>query len=426
MKIVRASFKPRLFAAAFAIAALLVVTLVEAVPASGQSGGASTSTLTNGGVLQLHLGASDSFGFRDADSSQPTGYSTSLSQTQAIGNGSGCRLSPTSGSLVSLSSAPSGSSVGFVSDAIGVRTNSEGNGQPCGRIDAPGQALTMDLNLAGKVIDYAELDIELKFGGTVMVNGYLDGTQVGAPATYSSVGSDSGPDSGDGDNYRVRFPRSGFTAVDRLVFSIVGSTGGASLEGGADGTQPCDPADAGECGPVGSSLGQTLTTNDSLFHLINADGILDCGDSASQTNAGITTTVARLDNVSGNCTPIPYNQDSSGTCTGGFLQCIFLQKDLDGQQVQFFWTVTWAPEDPAYLVHPTQFDFGDGRGFVDLQICGPSTGLVSPPIPGFPSFFPTPSSDPWCVVDTQTNLQPDGQVVVTETYFGQNDPSGHR
>jgi hypothetical protein len=422
-----------LAAAAGLIAVALAAILVPAAANAGP-GGASTSTLTNGGVLQLHLGSTgtapqDYFGFRDADPTQPTGYATSFSQTQAIGTSSGCRLAltPPSSLVTFSSSAPTSSFPGFVSDAIGVRTNSEGNGQPCGRIDAPGQVLTMDLTLAGKVIDYAELDIELKFGGSVTVTGYMGGDQVGSPQNYGSgAASDSGPDSGDGDNYRIRFPKTGFTTINRLVFSIDGSTGGASLEGGADGTQACDPGDLGECGTVGFSLGQTLHSTDSLFHLINADGILDCGDTATQTNAGITTTVARLDNITGTCTPIPYNQDSSSTCTGGFLQCIFLQKDLDGQQVQFFWKVTWAPEPGDYMVHPTQFDFGDGRGYVDLQICGPSTGSVDPPIPGFPSFYPTPSSDPWCVVDTQSNLQPDGQVVVTETYFGQNDPSGHR
>ena len=418
------SSKPRLVAAAVSVVAIGLVTLLLPGTA-GASGGASTSTLTNGGVLQLHLGASDFFGFRDAVG---TGYATSFSQTQAIGTSSGCRLAltPPSSLATFSSSAQTPSFPGFVGDAIGVRTNSEGNGQPCGRIDAPGQVLTMDLKLAGKVIDYAEMDIELKFGGSVTVTGFLGGSPVpGATAQYTSLGSDSGPDSGDLDNYRVRFPRTGFTTVDRLVFSIDGSAGGASLEGGADGTQACDPTDPGECGTVGSSLGLTLPSTDSLFHLINVDGVLDCGESATQTNAGITTTVVRLDNVGGaTCTPIPYNQDSSGTCTGGFLQCIFLQKDLDGQPVQFFWKVTWAPEPAAYMVHVTQFDFG--AGYVDLQICGPSTGPVDPPILGFPSFFPTPSSDPWCVVDTQTNLQPDGQVVVTETYFGQNDPTGHR
>lgn len=436
---------------------LLVVTLVQATPASGQSGGASTSALTDGGVLALHLGSSgtppqDYFGFRASNGSG--GY-TAISTTQAITNGQGCKIALAGAPNQLVTFTPTGGSnpnTGFVGDSIGVVSSGEGNGTKCGEIDRvagqPSQTLTMNLGsalsngsaLGSKVIDYAEIDLELKFSASVRITGLLNGVEV-LHQDYPSVGSDSGPDSGDGDNYRIRFPKllpdcgACKTTVNGLKFEIFSPSGGASLEGGSDGTQPCDATDPGECGGATDplhpewnfSLGSTLGVNDTLFHLLNADGILDCGDTASQTNAGITTTVARLDNVSGTCIPIPYNQDSSGTCTGGFLQCIFLQKDLDGQSVQFFWTVTWAPEDPAYLVHPTQFDFGDGLGFVDLQICGPSTDpSVDPGIPGFPSFFPTPSSDPWCVVDTQTELQPDGQVVVTETYFGQNDPSGHR
>lgn len=454
MRSIRASSKPRLFAGAVAVVGLLVVTLVQATPASGQSGGASTSALTDGGVLALHLGSSgtppqDYFGFRAPNG---LGGYEAISTTQSITNGQGCKIALTGAPNQLVTFTPTGGSnpnTGFVGDSIGVVSSGEGNGQPCGRFDkppVPSQTLTMNLGSAlnGKMIDYAEIDLELKFSAAVRVTGLLDGVPV-LTQDYQSVGSDSGPDSGDGDNYRVRFPKlqpacgACKTTVNGLKFEISSPSGGASLEGGSDGTQPCDVTDPGECGGADPahpefnfSLGQTLGANtgtfDTLFHLLNADGALNCGDSATQTNAGITTTVQRLDNAGGGtCTPIPYNQDSSTTCTLGFLQCIFLQKDLSGQQAQFYWTVTWAPETGSYMETETQFDFG--AGFVNLQLCR-ADGLAGNGLDGNPDL--PANGDPWCVVDTSTthliSQGPGGEtlVQVTERYYGLGDPGGHR
>jgi hypothetical protein len=426
-----------------ALAFALVVW--ESTPASGDTG-ATTSTLPNAGVLRLRLGSQDNFKFEPVSGENAP-------PPQSITTQGGCGLAPASGPLVAFSAAGNGNaSTGFVGDAIGVKTGGS-TGQPCGQISGS-ETLTMKLGsgLAGKFIDFAEIDLELKQQGAVTITGgVMEGntfTPVGAPETYSSVGPDSGPDSGDNDNYRVRFPKSGTTAVNALRFSV-GSAGSGSLEGGSDGTTPCDgfmsdgvTPDPNEAGCQTSSLGLTLSdpapdpqpgTTDTLFHLIEADGVLDCGDTVTQTNNGITTTIGRGANAS--CTPIPYNLDASQNtedCNpdeASFLQCIFFQKDIDVQQAQFFWRVEWAPEEGSYMEEPTEFDFGDGNGFVTLQLCGPSTGPVVPAFPegsGLPTFYPTPSSDPWCVVDTQTELQPDGKVVVTEVFFGQFDPTGRR
>ena len=159
------SLKPRSFVAGVAIVAMaLVVVFLPSSVAVAQQGG--TGGLGNGGVLQLHLGSSgaapqDYFGFRD---SSGAGFAGTISQKQSIAVQSGCKLTLTpSNSLVTLSPTPSNASVGFVSDSIGIRTNSEGNGQPCGQINVPGQALTLNLAKSGKMIDYAELDIEHEF-----------------------------------------------------------------------------------------------------------------------------------------------------------------------------------------------------------------------------------------------------------------------
>ncbi|HEX6581474.1 MAG TPA: hypothetical protein VF195_11460 [Actinomycetota bacterium] len=444
--------------ASFAAIALFALILPASV-ASGQTS-ASTSTLQNGGVLRLRLGAQDSFRFQVPDPSLADHYiDPSPASTQAVGVSTGCKLSPTSGSLAQFSTQPSNADTGFVGDAIGVRVAGEGNGQPCGRIDAPAQALGLKLGtgLAGKAIDYAEIDIEGKFSANFRIDGYFvtgacpppTGTPTVTTDTYNTAGSDSGPDSGDGDNYRIRFPQSNnpvgaYTAVNCLVFTPI--TGAASLEGGSDGTTACDATDVTECGaPVNFSLGEKIddtaqtntSTTDSLFHLINVDGVLDCNANTflTQTNAGITTDITRLNDGEGNnpdgstCIPIPVDQDSSTTtCGAGFRQCIFLQKDLLDPNAQFEWTVTWAAEPGFYMESETQFDFGNGNGLNDLLLCQ-ADGLAGNGFDGNPDL--PANDDPWCVKDTSTALQisaVDGQTYdqVTETYYGLGDPLGKR
>jgi hypothetical protein len=427
--------RSKLLAAGASFAAIALFTLI--LPATVASGASvSTSTLKDAGVLRLQLGATDRFRY------EPTPNSPTNAVNQTV-SASSCRLnlSP-AGSLVTFSPPANAANnvspyAGFFDESIGVGSRSEGNGQPCGKID-PGQTLTVNLasGLAGKVIDYAELDLELKFGGAVTVTGKLvqqDGTKTMATETYGSTGSDSGPDSGDGDNYRVRFPETGKTAINQLVFSV-GLTGTGSLEGGADGTGACDAGD----GCVEPSLGQSLAgTTDTLFHLVEADGVLDCDATAPEQGGNGTplNSLERLANATGppeDCVPIPFNLESAITnCGVDFLQCVLLQKDLLEQDAQFYWTVTWAPEPGEYQENETKFDFGNGPQ--DLQLC-----LADAAGDGFPDLPPTAletdpldAVDPWCVVETSTVLQFDpveGEtfVVVKEKYFGSGDPLGKR
>ncbi|HET9250053.1 MAG TPA: hypothetical protein VFP13_08985 [Actinomycetota bacterium] len=419
-----------------ASAALAISLFALLMPATATAGpGLSTSTLADGGVLRLALGTTDALSLHLPDG---LGGYASASKTQSISNGQGCKLALSGDPLVRFA-PPNGNTpspyTGFVSDAIGVGSNGEGAGQPCGRLD-PGQTLTLNLDtgLDGKLIDFAEIDVELKFGATLRVTGNLvKGTTVtpAGSADYSSTGSDSGPDSADGDNYRIRFPRTGTTAVNQLVFSIVGTTGGVSLEGGADGTGACDLAD----GCTEPSLGQSLSTTDSVFHLVDADGTLACGDTATQGGTGGTplNSLERLNNTTAGCVPIPYNLESSITdCELTFNQCVLLQKDLLGQNAQFFWTVTWAPEDGEYMESETEFDFG--FGFQKLQMClaDDNDADTYPELPPKAATSPagSPDPDPWCVVTTSTQLivtgANAGKVIVTEKYFGSGDPGGSR
>ncbi|MGA9162749.1 MAG: hypothetical protein WB297_18040, partial [Actinomycetota bacterium] len=227
------------------------------------------------------------------------------------------------------------------------------------------------------------------------------------------------------------------TLVNCLVFTP--TTGGASLEGGSDGTSACDTLDATECGgDVGFTLSSKLgDTKDTLFHLVNADGILDCpsGDGQSQATEGDpgepSSTLNRLENANGEpCTPIPYNLESGAGatpgCPTGSLQCILLQKDLLGQATQFYWTVKWNPESADYPETPTEFDFDLDGTFQPLKPC-----LADANNDGLPELPFTEGNsgprDPWCVTDTMTDFDPaTGLETVTETYFGGGDPGGKR
>src|SRR5688500_158182 len=137
---------------------------------------------------------------------------------------SSCRytpVSPASGfNLVGLSPTPGTSAVGYSTSGsarfgLGINT-AEGTGK-CTQVNAPNELLTLELQngpgatnpLAGKYIDYMELDIEWKFNATINVALYRDGAPVGAPYVISCVDSDCGPDSADGDNNRIRVPATG-------------------------------------------------------------------------------------------------------------------------------------------------------------------------------------------------------------------------
>ncbi len=112
---------------------------------------------------------------------------------------------------LAFTTAPSGSKLGLVADGLGVKINSEGNGQSCGRADGTAQVLTLALAgpVADREIDFAELDIEGKFNAQVRAELYLDGVLMHTEDLPTGSRSDSGPDSGDNDNYRWRLPAEG-------------------------------------------------------------------------------------------------------------------------------------------------------------------------------------------------------------------------
>lgn len=406
-----------------ALVAAVVTTMVLIQPQQAVGQTSTVGGLQDGGVLRLRLGPTDHFKW------QPTAGSDTDAVTQSISPSGSCGLTPTSGALVGLSAT--GGSVGFVSDGIGVKGRGEGSGQPCGRVDAD-QTLSLELGtgLTNKAVDFAELDIEGKFDAAFTIQASLGGSPVGS-ASYATTGADSGPDSGDGDNFRVRFPKTGTLLFDKLTFSV--TSGAISLEGGADGTEPCDSTLASECLASGS-LGETIDggspTTDSLFHLVKFDGLLDCNDPAVNEPSGAadepSITLVRLDNIGGaSCTPIPYDLE---TLTGQ----VDILKDLLGQKAQFRAVITWPAREETYPLQASTIDY-DGPGGddpVQLEWClaDGTRDFNGDEEPDDPDGFPDPPAGHFYCLEKQeaTDGLTTGLVTVTETLYGQLDPSVRR
>jgi hypothetical protein len=385
----------------------------QAAAASSATTGADVTSgdlgLPDGGVIRLRIdgisgsnpGAQNWFRHDAPDGSG--GYTPGVPAPISVQS---C-IATTSG-VMDVTAAPNNGKLGLFETGLGVQVPNEGRGIPCGRVDGLAQALTLEPAIPGSaaLFDFAELDIEGKFGVTVRAELYLGDTLAGVE-TLATGAADSGPDSGDGDNFRWRIPAADapLTLFDRLVLRVDPSTpsGAFSLEGGGDGT-------AAEPGGLGEALG----TTDTLFHLVDADGTIGCGGEASAGGDGTPgAEVARLDNLlgdSGDCKPIPY---ALRTGTDGGIQSVLLAKEL-GEQADlmpaFTLAITWEPEPAEYpLGRTTEIDSGDGPA--PLQWCDGST---AEPVP--------PEGQVWCLAHQSTEVVGDGLIAVTESLYGAGDP----
>jgi len=416
--------KVRKLRSLFALVAAGLAALVLIQPQSAIGQVSTQPGLPDGGVLRLHLGSTGSP--KDYFKWQPTTGSDTGAITQSISPSGPCGLTPESGALVGLFAT--GGSVGFVSDGIGVKGPGEGTGQPCGRVDA-GQTLSLQLGtgLTNKALDFAEIDLEGKFGAAFTITGSL-GTS-SKTETYATTGPDSGPDSGDGDNFRIRYPISGEFLFTKLTFAV--TAGAISLEGGADGTQACDSTDPFECQADGS-LGETILdgpgsptpTKDSLFHLVKFDGYLGCDQLApSETGGGTTVSFKRLNNIDGSsgndCLAIPYSLDV-------FAGQVDLLKDLLGEDAQFRVVITWPAKTETYPMSATTIDYDGAGGAAPVALKWCLADGTNNTADGFPD-LPTGPVHFYCIEKQEaTDGLASGLVTVKETLYGQLDPTIRR
>ncbi len=371
-----------------------------ALPASSGTGPEPTYTAGafpgDGGVIRLHTGQDDYVRVDPAGAA--TGTPQPLSATR-------CELSAPLPSALTFA-ATGRSSVGFIQDAIGLRARGEGQGTSCGQVNGSGEALVV--STPGKAMDFAELDIEGKFGATVVAALYR-GTELVTTQTLASGGPDSGPDSSDGDNFRWRVGTPvGSTATvyfDQIRLSVSPSTpdGAFSLEGGADGTAP-EPG----------GLGSTLATSDSLFHYVSIDGFLTCGGAPTVEGDGTSVPMASIRLLaSEGCESLPYNLEVG--VDGNGWNTVTFEKAADGDE-RFSATLTWTPEEAAYPVSPTKIDYGLGDGPHLLQWCSVDGN-------GTPT---APEGEPWCLTSHTSTLLPSGEMQVVETLLGSGDPFSFR
>lgn len=168
-----------------------------------------------------------------------------------------------------------GGQLGHVKDGFGVMGPSDGAGEPCGRV-TPGESISVALGSAASdyLMTAVDIDLELKFNAEVKIEYFHGVSRVHLDSFSPMGGSDDGPDSKDGDNYRYfhRPMTSGETPeqiyFDRVVFSAV--SGSFSLEGGADLESNDAPEAFGQLDP---------TSKSSQFEVVFAfDGEITCQD----------------------------------------------------------------------------------------------------------------------------------------------------
>jgi hypothetical protein len=323
-------------------------------------------------------------------------------------------VSPASGfNLVRLSPTPDTSAVGYSTSGsgkfgLGVNT-AEGTGK-CTQVNAPKELLTLALQngpgatnpLAGKYIDYMELDIEWKFNATINVALYRDGAAVGDPYVISCVDSDCGPDSADGDNNRIRVPATGTVLFDEMrLFATGGSGAAVTLEAGSDGT-PVFP----------SGLGASLSTKESVFHVMSlGEGVLTCGEGSNLATEGAAVTVTRL-SAPGDPMSNPDGSD-----------CIPINYELtrDGNQVDFLKDPTQDP-NASFTVQVNAWDPETAQNPIPASIVSPPTGQSLVWCDGTSAAPVMPEGDYfWCMFAQSAELVSEGQMQVSESMLLEGD-----
>ena len=391
------------------IAGLAVLGMLAVIPiqfATGQT--PLTLEPQEAGYIRLQMSSQgNSFKYFNPDNS--------LNASQTF-RASSCRytpVSPASGfNLVGLSPTPTTSAVGYSTSGsakfgLGINT-SEGTGK-CTQINAPNELLTLELRngsgqaFAGKYIDYMELDVEAKFSATINIDLFREGVQVDH-FVESCTASDCGPDSADSDNFRIRVPREGAVLFDEMRLSAAGSSGAAVvLEAGADGTLA-----------LPSGLGASLSTKDSVFHVVSlGEGVLTCGAGSNVATEGAAVTLTRLSeqgdpssNPDGSaCVPINYELTRDGNLVD------FLKDPTQDPNASFKVEVNaWDPETaqnpiPASVVFPP-----NPSGESLLWCDGTSAAPVMPAGDHF-----------WCLVSQRSELVGGGQMQVYETVLLEGD-----
>lgn len=389
----------------------LVGAILVTTAAFGEPG---TPIVVDQGVLRLHMEDGDHTPTDDYFRYQPI---TGVDQTQYIEQGSKCDQLSLVGPLVVLEAAAG--NPGQVDDGLGVRVTGP-QGTRCGQID-DGEQLILRLGsaLSGKKIEYAEIDFEIKYDATVLVDFYDGGTWVDDQEIACDPElSDCGPDSTDGDNYRELVAPPNGAVFDEIRLSLIpsGPNAAASLEGGADGTAA-----------LPGGLGESLDTLDSVFHIVRVyDGTLNCGDKdfVGDATTPIQGTIKRLENA--NCIPKPYSL-SLGTL-GDDDVLTFDPDDVpdNPQEALYSGTISAVQDSPE--TNPTEallrWDpvLDDGIVLNAMQWCDWARFDTDADGFRYVSSAGIPDGERGCIADENTTVGATGEVRATWMVYFEDDP----
>jgi hypothetical protein len=380
------------------VAALALLAIVPIQMATGQT---TEPVPFDAGVVRLHMNTDASY-FRyeplsGEDATQPFSASTTK-----------CIYQPGSAgqSLIAVS-APippntTKSVVGYQQKdngyGLGVNTSGREGSGGCNQTNL-NETLVLELQndgatspVKGLYVDYADLDVEFKFNATLNVEYFKDGGSLGS-LSYNCTGSDCGPDSGGGDNYRVHLTAPGGAVFDKIVLTASSSNSQAAitLEGGND---------AG--------------TSDSLFHVVQLLDPVDCGDTIPGAGGGTSVNITLVNTA--DCSTKGYALDVTAReiefITGG---------GATGQ-----WVVdvdAWSPETAVNPVPVSRVFPPDPNGELvvwcdgtydkdDLPSEGGTYGASMPGEPG--EHF-------WCLIRQDTAIAGDGLMQVNETLLLEAD-----
>jgi hypothetical protein len=323
------------------------------------------------------------------------------------------------GTLLDINAAtPTSANLGYGKNGIGVAGKKDKSGTRCADVDAEyQQSLEVRTGSAGGTWAVADLDIEFKGGSSLTWKAYRGTSTTPLPASAITVtglpgqASDNGPDSGDGDNYRVLF-RATSTAgyFDRLVLTPT-ANGAISLEGGGDGTSNSTIFPTTSASVFSSSIGEGLLLCDKN----DVDGVTESGVTVFLTNCALGSSVPYILDRTINTNEVTFAVPDSAT---------------NEYRVE----IEWTPE-AAQLPVPDQskvsYFRGSGNSLVEqnLKLCNgtfasPSVPEVTDEPEGAPAI---PPGEGFCIVGQSMRLgNVAGEMVVKEILYGKGDPAFNR
>jgi hypothetical protein len=396
---------------AFGVGAAIV--LLGAMLASTQFASGTTPPLgSDGGVVLLHMNT-DGASFKYYTSSTTVNSST-LAASETF-TGKNCNFTP--GTPVVVGVASNVGSPGYQAKSgtgYGLGVNSGDGSQKCNQVNGS-ERLTLDFGttaLKGRAVDYAELDVEAKFNAIITVQLKNGNSDLGTPLQFTNPGcsaADCGPDSGDGDNYRIRLADpQGRTFTGMVLYSSgTDSRGAVSLEAGNDGTAAYGlKADGSDDPAVDNGLGVALNTKESIFHLVK---VIDCGETVTTNNNGDTSQTASVTQTDEpGCTAKPY----SFTHNGDSVEFLY---PSGGATSSFTIEVNaFAPEPvPSGSVPMTTIDVdASGPLTTPRAIKWCNTNGSGPVLP---------TGEATCLVSQSTVTLATNQIQVTEEYYLEGD-----